>query len=114
MRICKAPCMPVPGGCASRLVRAATCCAITSHSTRLPPLPQCRPTAAAQLAALCAGHWEAVQALAAAAEPGGGLDLATEDDFSVLLKAYHRMASTCPFLATPTFFTPLIQAMDRV
>lgn len=55
-----------------------------------------------------------MQALAVAAEPGGGLDLATEDDFTVLLKAYHQMARTCPCLATPTFFKPLLQAMDRV
>ncbi|PRW44306.1 Zinc finger MYND domain-containing 19 Q7TSV3 [Chlorella sorokiniana] len=70
-------------------------------------------TAAAQLAALCAAHWEAVQALAAAAAPSGGLVLAAENNFMVLLRAYHRIASTCPFLATPTFFHPLLGAVQQ-
>ncbi len=77
------------------------------------PLPR-RPTAAAQQAALCVGHWEAVQALAAAAAPGGGLTLSNTDEFTVLLKTYNCMANTCPWLATPSFYEPLRQALLRV
>ena len=73
----------------------------------LPALLRCRPTAAAQLAALCAGHWNALEAMAAAADATGGLVVLDQHQWAVLLRAYQRIAATCPYLATPAFFPPL-------
>lgn len=80
----------------------------------LPSLMRCRPTAAAQLAALCAGHWNALEAMAATADATGGLVVLDQHQWAVLLRAYQRIAATCPYLATPAFFHPLRQAMQQV